>query len=145
MALGRLNRSMADLLAPIHPQNGPVLSSVIEEAHSSLLRLCRVELSRGAESPTGDSNQLGNYICALDKGLQLMKGGYPSWIQLIREVHAVLLSGECDDKADLGEFRQEQNWLYRGQQSDGTLVRNFCTSTPYQGVGMFASYGGVSQ
>ena len=89
-----------------------VLSSQIEGTQSSLSDLLLFENEAAPGVPLDDVEETSNYIAAMNHGLQRIESGeLPLSNRLLREVHALLMSGvRGSDKAP-GEFRRSQNWL----------------------------------
>ena len=89
-----------------------VLSSQIEGTQSSLSDLLLFENEAAPGAPLDDVEETSNYIAAMKHGLQRIESGeLPLSNRLLREVHALLMSGvRGGDKAP-GEFRRTQNWL----------------------------------
>jgi Fic family protein len=89
-----------------------VLSSQIEGTQSSLSDLLLFENEAAPGVPLHDVEETSNYIEAMNHGLRRIGSGeLPLSNRLLREIHAVLMSGvRGDDKAP-GEFRRTQNWL----------------------------------
>jgi Fic family protein len=89
-----------------------VLSSQIEGTQSSLSDLLLFENEAVPGVPIDDVEETANYIAAMNHGLRRIESGeLPLSNRLLREVHALLMSGvRGGDKAP-GEFRRSQNWL----------------------------------
>jgi Fic family protein len=89
-----------------------VLSSQIEGTQSSLSDLLLFENEAVPGVPLDDVEETSNYIAAMSHGLSRIESGeLPLSNRLLREVHALLMSGvRGGDKAP-GEFRRSQNWL----------------------------------
>jgi len=89
-----------------------VLSSQIEGTQSSLSDLLLFENEAAPGVPLDDVEETSNYIAAMTHGLHRIESGeLPLSNRLLREVHALLMSGvRGGDKAP-GEFRRSQNWL----------------------------------
>jgi Fic family protein len=89
-----------------------VLSSQIEGTQSSLSDLLLFENEAAPGVPLDDVEETSNYIAAMSHGLHRIESGeLPLSNRLLREVHALLMSGvRGGDKAP-GEFRRSQNWL----------------------------------
>jgi Fic family protein len=89
-----------------------VLSSQIEGTQSSLSDLLLFENEGAPGAPLDDVEETSNYIAAMNHGLERIGSGeLPLSNRLLREVHALLMSGvRGGDKAP-GEFRRTQNWL----------------------------------
>jgi Fic family protein len=89
-----------------------VLSSQIEGTQSSLSDLLLFENEAVPGVALDDVQETSNYIAAMNHGLRRIGSGeLPLSNRLLREVHALLMSGvRGDDKAP-GEFRRSQNRL----------------------------------
>jgi cell filamentation protein, protein adenylyltransferase len=89
-----------------------VLSSQIEGTQSSLSDLLLFENDAAPGVPIGDVRETANYIRAVNHGIETIAGNrLPLSNRLLKEVHALLLSGgRGTDKAP-GEFRRTQNWI----------------------------------
>ena len=87
-----------------------VLSSQIEGTQSSLDDLLRLEASLKAGSPEVDQEETLNYVRAMNRGLEALKGG-PVTLDIVRAVHAELMSGVRGHDKRPGEFRRTQNWI----------------------------------
>jgi Fic family protein len=88
-----------------------VLSSQIEGTQSSLSDLLLHEYHEAPGIPTGDVEEVSQYVAALNHGLERLRGGFPLSLRLIREIHAVLLSKGRGSTQTPGEFRRSQNWI----------------------------------
>jgi Fic family protein len=87
-----------------------VLSSRIEGTQASLSDLFLFEMTRSGEEDVPDVLEVANYIRALDHGLDRLRQ-IPLTLNLIRDIHRILLQGVrgCDRRC--GEFRKVQNWI----------------------------------
>lgn len=116
LALGRLD-SVSTLLPDtsmflyMYIRKEAVLSSMIEGTQSSLSDLLLFELDHQPGVPLDDVREVSNYVAALNRGLQLLRGGLPTSARLFREIHAVLLSRGRGNNQTPGEFRRSQNWI----------------------------------
>ncbi len=116
LALGRLD-SITLLLPDPHlflygyVRREAVLSSQIEGTQSSLSDLLMFEISEMPGVPLDDVEEVSNYVAALNHGLRRLKEGFPLCNRLVREMHAVLLSGGRGSTRAPGEFRRSQNWI----------------------------------
>jgi Fic family protein len=88
-----------------------VLSSQIEGTQSSLSDLLLFENDAVPGVPLGDAQETSNYIVAMNHGIARIDEGFPLSNRLLREVHALLLSGSRGGDKTPGEFRRTQNWL----------------------------------
>lgn len=116
LALGRLDGISSLLPEPQHLlysyiRKEAVLSSQIEGTQSSLSDLLLYEAEGSPGVPMEDVREVSNCAAALEHGIQLICGGLPLSLRLIREVHGILLrDGRGADK-EPGEFRRSQNWI----------------------------------
>lgn len=91
-----------------------VMSSRIEGTQSTLVDLLEYEITDQPNLP--DVVEVSNYVRAVEHGLRRLRDdGFPLSSRLIRETHAILLSGgqtetRGSDKLP-GEFRRSQNWI----------------------------------
>lgn len=88
-----------------------VLSSQIEGTQSSFSDLLLFEMDSTPGVPIDDVREVSNYVAALSHGLERIQGGFPVSLRLLREIHAVLLSGGRGRDNQPGEFRNSQVWL----------------------------------
>jgi Fic family protein len=88
-----------------------VLSSQIEGTQSSLADLLLFEHDVAPGVPRDDVEETSNYVGAMNHGLRRLAEGFPLSLRLIREIHAVLLSGARGANKAPGEFRRTQNWI----------------------------------
>jgi len=88
-----------------------VLSSRIEGTRASLVDLYAYEAGQQSflES-VDDSNEVLNYVRALEYGLERVKT-LPVSLRLVREIHARLMDNVRGGKLTPGEFRRSQNWI----------------------------------
>lgn len=88
-----------------------LLSSQIEGTQSSFSDLLLYESDAVPGVPLEDTEEVSNYIAALEYGLERLRGGFPLSLRLIREIHDILLRGSRGKTKQPGEFRTSQNWL----------------------------------
>ncbi len=88
-----------------------LLSSQIEGTQSSFSDLLLYETEGVPSVPIEDTEEVSNYIAALQHGLERLRGGFPLSLRLIREIHEILLRGGRGASKQPGEFRSSQNWL----------------------------------
>lgn len=86
-----------------------VLSSRIEGTQASLSDLVLFEADR-RRGLTEDVGEVHNYLVAVDHVLAAERP-LPLSLRLLREAHALLLTGTRGAHATPGEFRRSQNWL----------------------------------
>ena len=100
-----------------------VLSSRIEGTQASLGELLAAEAGAAVERSSADLREVGNYVTALEYGLQRLES-LPLSLRLVRELHEQLMRGVRDDIATPGEFRRSQNWIGRpgSTLADATYV-----------------------
>ncbi|KPK69148.1 cell filamentation protein Fic [candidate division WOR_3 bacterium SM23_60] len=85
-----------------------VLSSRIEGTQSSLSDLLLFEAAHIEKKK--DVKEVENYVLALEHGMKRLKE-IPLNLQLIKEMHKILMEGVWHGKAHPGEFRRQQNWI----------------------------------
>ena len=116
LALGRLD-SVSVLLPDtslflyMYVRKEAVLSSMIEGTQSSLSDLLLFEFERQPGVPLNDVQEVSNYVAALNHGLKRLGEEFPLSLQLLKEIHSVLLSKGRGKECDPGEFRRSQNWI----------------------------------
>jgi len=93
-------------------QREAVLSSKIEGTQATLGELLAVEAGAAVERSPDDLREVGNYVAALEHGIALLRE-LPVCVRMIRELHAVLMTGVRGHNAAPGEFRTIQNWIGR--------------------------------
>ena len=127
LALGRLDG--VSTLLPDHAlffyayvRKEAVLSSQIEGTQSSLSDLLLFELDEAPGAPVDDVVEVSNYVAALQHGLQRLGERFPLSNRLMREIHAVLLSGERNRSKTPGEFRRSQNWIGGSRPGNAVFV-----------------------
>ena len=87
-----------------------VLSSRIEGTRTTLAELLAAGAGMLDVSNPADLHEVGNYVAALEYGLERRRSLPPS-LRLIREIHERLMQGVRGDTATPGEFRRSQNWI----------------------------------
>lgn len=91
-------------------QREAVYSSRIEGTQSTLGELLAVEAGAAVSRSPADLREVGNYVVALEYGLERVKS-LPLSLRLVREIHAKLMEGVRGNSATPGEFRRSQNWI----------------------------------
>lgn len=91
-----------------------VLSSRIEGTHSTLADLFLYDLAPEREPREPDVLEVANYVRALEHGLQRLQE-IPLSLNLIREMHGILLDGVRGSDRRPGEFRNCQNMIGRSR------------------------------
>ncbi len=113
-ALGRL-AGAGRLLPNPHLLVGPyvtaeaVASSRIEGTQASLSDVFEANAT-GRSTPGSDVLEVQNYIAAMATGLRQLED-MPLCLRLIRDVHAVLMSGVRGQERRPGELRTSPNWI----------------------------------
>ena len=87
-----------------------VLSSRIEGTQATLGELLAAEAGAAVERSPADLREVGNYVTALEYGLERLDT-LPVSLRLVREMHECLMRGVRGDIATPGEFRSSQNWI----------------------------------
>jgi Fic family protein len=88
-----------------------LLSSQIEGTQSSFSDLILFEHHQKPSISLDDVEEVSNYVKAINYGLQRLKDGFPLSLRLLKEIHAILLSGGRGSMKLPGEFRRSQNWI----------------------------------
>lgn len=88
-----------------------LLSSQIEGTQSSFSDLMLFENHQKASVSLDDVEEVSHYVQAITYGLKRMNEGFPLSLRLLRDIHAVLLSGGRGATKLPGEFRRSQNWI----------------------------------
>lgn len=100
------------LLISPYVRREAVLSSRIEGTRTSLseLLLDEVEDGRGRDDSDDDRREVRNYVSALEYGISRLSDR-PLSLNLVRDMHRILLAGVRGGHGTPGEFRREQNWI----------------------------------
>ena len=69
-----------------------------------------------------DWEEVQNYIKAMNYGVEKIASEFPLCSRLIREMHALLLSGVRGEHKQPGEFRKSQNWIGGSSISDAVYI-----------------------
>lgn len=88
----------------------PCCQGRIEGAQSTLRDLLAAEAGRFAPGRADDTQEVANYVTAMNYGLERLDS-LPLSARLIREIHERLMRGVRRDSAAPGEFRTSQNWI----------------------------------
>ena len=107
--VGRTLRNPHLLIGPFKRREA-VLSSRIEGTEASLSDLFLFEAAPRSETKRSDVREVGNYVRALEHGLDRLRE-LPLSLRLIREVHGVLMEGVRGQQSEPGQFRSSQNWI----------------------------------
>ena len=114
-SLGRLDGATQfipdpDLFVALYVRKEAVLSSRIEGTQSSLDDILVYEADPGSAGLPRDIKEVVNYVLAMKHGLQRLDT-LPLSLQLLREIHGVLLQAGRGSEKRPGEFRNSQNWI----------------------------------
>lgn len=114
-ALGRLDGAVLtlpnpDLFVYMYVRKEAVLSSQIEGTQSSLQNLLAAEAKLHDPAAPADVSEVVNYVKAMNHGLARVKD-HPVTVQLIRDLHSILMKGVRGGRLTPGEVRQVQNWI----------------------------------
>jgi len=99
----------ANLLIMPYLRKEALSSSRIEGTRISLSDLLLSE-AKGAEEQMPDALEVANYIRAVNFGLEKIKE-MPIGLELIKEMHKILLQGVRGRDRSPGQYRQVQNWI----------------------------------
>lgn len=87
-----------------------VLSSRIEGTHASISDMFLFDISPTVEDTVPDVREVSNYIRALEFGLERLKK-IPLCLNMILDMHRILLEKVRGDSRHPGEFRRVANWI----------------------------------
>lgn len=99
-----------------------VFSSQIEGLFTGVRNLLRLEANLDSMRPRADVNVVLNLVRACDHGLRRLREGFPLSLRLLRETHAVLLSGERGKHLTPGDFRRSQVWIGGSRPGNAVFV-----------------------
>ena len=99
-----------------------LLSSQIEGTQSSLSDLVLFENNQTPLTSLEDVEEVSNYVKAMRYGLKRLDSGFPLSMRLLREIHAILLSGTRGKLKLPGEFRTTQNWIGGSRPGNALFV-----------------------
>jgi Fic family protein len=100
------------LLSPIATQEA-VLSSKIEGTYTTLTEILEFEAGKG-ETSTERRNDIGevvNYRTAMFKAEEMLSETPRIHLNMIRQLHSILLSGVRGKDKNPGQFRNDQNYI----------------------------------
>lgn len=114
IALGRLDTTTYFLptiehLLAMYVRKEALLSSQIEGTQASLEDIFEYEKHMHLKNAQ-DVEEVVNYVKALNHGLSRLEE-FPMSIRLIKEIHAILLTGTRGKEKTPGEFKRSQNWI----------------------------------
>lgn len=87
-----------------------LLSSQIEGTQATMEGLLAYENKIKTEENPDDTEEVLNYIRAMNYGLNRLKE-FPISLRLLKEIHTILLEGVRGSTKVPGEFRKTQNWI----------------------------------
>lgn len=88
-----------------------LVSSQIEGTQSSFSDLLLFESDQIPGVPLSDVREVSDYVAALDHGLARLRSGAPLTLQLLREIHSILMRTGRGKSMGPGEFRDSQVWI----------------------------------
>ena len=88
-----------------------VLSSQIEGTQSSLADLLLYEIDEAPGVPVDDAREVSRCVAALERGLELLRGGLPLCMRLLGGMHEVLMAHPGGSGKTPGEVRRTQVWI----------------------------------
>lgn len=88
-----------------------LISSQIEGTQSSFSDLMLFEHNEKPDVSLDDVEEVSNYVKAIHFGISQLEEGFPLSLRLLKDIHAVLLSGGRGSSKLPGEFRASQNWI----------------------------------
>jgi Fic family protein len=94
-----------------------VLSSRIEGTITRLDQLFLFEAQPEEVRHPADAEEVRNYVLAVERGLEQVRRGYPFSLQLLREVHSILMQGVRGAEKRPGEIRSHPVLLGRAGQT----------------------------
>ncbi len=126
-ALGRLDGLAAllpdtSLFIYLYVRKEALLSSQIEGTQSSFADLLLYESNEVPGVPLDDVEEVSTYIAALNHGIRRLREGFPLSLQLIREIHEILLATGRGSNKSPGEFRRSQNWIGGSRPGNARFV-----------------------
>lgn len=116
----------ANLLIMPYLRKEALSSSRIEGTRISLSDFLLSE-AKGAEEQMPDALEVANYIRAVNFGLEKIKDE-PIDLELIKEIHRILMQGVRGKDRLPGQYRQVQNWI--GPPNCKVQEANFVPSRP---------------
>lgn len=97
------------LLRP-YARREAVYSSKIEGTQATLGEILAVEAGATVDRSPDDIREVGNYVSALEYGIQRLNE-IPLSLQLMTELHGILMQGVRGETAKPGRLRTIQNWI----------------------------------
>ncbi|MCC7365601.1 MAG: Fic family protein [Dehalococcoidia bacterium] len=129
-----------DLLVRPYMRREAILSSRIENTHTSFAELVAFEATGADVSPGGATREVFNYVAAVEYGLRhVMEAGFT--VDLVRGIHRTLMRGARGEHyATPGELRTVQNHIGGGSNdpADAHFVPPPAARVPGLLDGLFA-------
>ena len=99
-----------DLFIAMYMKKEALLSSQIEGTQASLKGVLEFEANLKPRDNINDLREVINYLRAMDDGLKQLKSA-PISLDLIREIHRILIKGTRGSDRQPGNFRIVQNYI----------------------------------
>ncbi|SDF65892.1 Fic family protein [Methanolobus vulcani] len=116
-----------DLFIAMYVKKEALLSSQIEGTQASLEGVLEFEADLVPKEDINEIKEVVNYISALDYGINRLKETSMS-IELIKEIHKILLEGTRGDGLNSGNFKTCQNYI--GTPGASIMEAIFVPPTP---------------
>jgi Fic family protein len=100
----------ADLFVAMYVKKEALLSSQIEGTQASLQGVLEFEADMVPVDDINEVKEVINYIRAMDEGLARTSHELFS-MEILQEIHSVLLRGTRGSRKELGKIRTVQNWI----------------------------------
>lgn len=126
--VGRRLRNPHLLIRPFIRREA-VLSSRIEGTVTRLDQLFLFEAQPEEPSHPSDAGEVRNYVRALEHGLDLIRGGEPFSLRMLREIHHRLLDGVRGAEKRPGELRDRAVMIGRSAEFDEARFIPPCHTT----------------
>lgn len=125
----------ANLLIMPYLRKEALSSSRIEGTRMSLSDFLLSE-AKGSEEQIPDALEVGNYIRAVNFGLEKIKDA-PIDLELIKEIHSILMQEVRGKDRSPGQYRQVQNWI--GPPNCKVQDANFVPPGPQEIISLMES------
>lgn len=101
-----------DLFVAMFMKKEALISSQIEGTQASLKGVLEFEAKVPSTENINDIREVLNYLKAMDHGLKSLKSG-PITLDLVKEIHRILIEGTRGSRLNPGKFRTAQNYIGR--------------------------------
>jgi len=108
-----------ELFVAMFMKKEALISSQIEGTQASLKGVLEFEANVPSSENINDIREVLNYLKAMDHGLENLKNG-PVSLELVKEIHRILIEGTRGSRFNPGEFRTVQNYIGR---KGGTILQ----------------------